>query len=275
MKRYVAVLLLAVLLLCSCTPGKTNLPAETGTETTPAQTIAAPLRTVRVAVIDTGFSPHAIPAENVGEGKNYLLPDETTADTYGHGTAVASVILDNAESVLLIPLVSNVYNRGKVSFVDNDTFARMIRDAVDVYECEIVNISAGLVLDKPAVREAVAYAEEKGVLIVASAGNDYRENPGQIYYPAAYETVLAVGSLTADGTAVSDFSQRGDWVDVFAPGEDVPIRTLSGGQRTDKGSSYAAARITAAAVTLLQKEENLPPAELRERLCEKGNPETE
>ncbi len=269
MKRCIAVLLLAVLILCSCTPGGTIAQAETTT----AETTAAPARTIRVAVIDTGFSPDAIPAENVEEGKNYLSPNETTADTYGHGTAVASVILDHAENVLLIPLVSNVYNKGRISFVDNDVFAGMIRDAVDVYGCEIINISAGLVLDKESVRDAVAYAEEAGVLIVASAGNDYRENPGQVYYPAAYDTVLSVGALTADGLAVSDFSQRGDWVDMFAVGEDVSILTLSGGRRTESGSSFAAAQVTAAAVNLLQKDAALTPAQLREILCENSKTE--
>ena len=245
-------------------PTVTDDPTDAGTT---VREDSVPPRTVRVAIIDTGISPDAIPAENIGEGKNYLAPDKTTADTYGHGTAVASVILSEAEGVLFIPLVSNVYEKGKISFVENDTFAQMIRDAVDVYECEIINISAGLVLDKTSIREAVSYAEDAGVLIVASAGNDYAENPGQRYYPAAYDTVLAVGSLKADGTAVSDFSQRGPWVDVFAVGEDVPIRTLSGGSRTDKGSSYAAARVTAAAVRLLREKGALTPAELRDALC--------
>lgn len=226
-----------------------------------------PPRMVRIAIIDTGFSPDAIPAEYIAEGANYLDPDKTTEDTYGHGTAIASILLEHAENVLLVPLVSNAYERGKISYVDSETLARMIREAVDIYDCEIINISAGLVLDKEAVRLAVSYAEEAGVLIVASVGNDYRENPGQMYYPAAYETVLAVGSLTSDGTAISEFSQRGQWANAFAVGENVHILTLSGADKTDSGSSYAAAKVTAAAVKYLQENEELTPAQLRELLC--------
>ncbi len=250
MKKTIALLLLSIIvLLGSCADEE------------------VPPRTVRVAIIDTGISTDAIPAQSIGEGANYLDPEQTTADTYGHGTAVASIIMENTENAILVPLVSNAYDKGKISFVDSDTFAQMIRDAVDVYDCEIINISAGLVLDKEAVRLAVKYAEEKGVLIVASAGNDYKENPGQIYYPAAYETVLAVGSLTSDGAAISEFSQRGQWVNAFAVGEDVHILTLSGADKTDSGSSYAAGKITAAAVKLLQENEDLAPAKLRELLC--------
>ena len=226
----------------------------------------APPRTVRIAVIDTGFSPDAIPAEYIAEGANYLDPEKSTADTYGHGTAIASIILSGAQNVRLVPLVSNVYDRGKISYVDSETLARMIRDAVDIYDCDIINISAGLVLDQAVIRDAVSYAEASGVLIVASVGNDYRENPGQRYYPAAYESVLAVGSLTADGSDISLFSQRGNWVDVYAVGEDVTVLTLSGNKSISSGSSYAAAKVTAMAVRLLQENESISPAQLREQL---------
>lgn len=250
MKRIAAIFLILILLLSGCAKPEG--------------------REVRIAVIDTGFSSKAIPAENVAQGANYLIEDGSTEDTFGHGTAVASVILEHSSNAILVPLVSNVYDSGKVSFVDNATYAQMIRDAVDIYECEIINISSGLVLDKEAIREAIAHAEEMGALVVASAGNDYLENPGQVYYPAAYETVLAVGSLTADGTQIAEFSQRDTWVDLFAPGEEISVLTLSGDSTTEKGSSYAAARVTAAAVGYLQKKANLSPAELRSLLIEEA-----
>ena len=125
---------------------------------------------VVIGIIDTGISSKGIPSESVLEGKNYVDPDASTEDTYGHGTAVASVILAHASNVKLVPLVSNAYDKGKIIQVDNDVLAQMIVDAVDVYDCDIINISAGLILDKPAIREAVEYAEEQNVLVVASAG---------------------------------------------------------------------------------------------------------
>lgn len=250
MKRIAAIFLVFILLLSGCT--------------------VFGGREVRVAVIDTGISSAAVDGKNLAQGANYLIDGGSTEDTYGHGTAVASVILNHSSNAVLVPLVSNVYDSGKISFVDNATYAQMIRDAVDIYQCEIINISAGLVLDKQAIREAIAYAEQMGVLVVASAGNDYLENPGQTYYPAAYETVLAVGSLAADGAQIAEFSQRSSWVDLFAPGEEISVSTISGGNTTEEGSSYAAARVTAAAVGYLQKKSNLTPAELRARLIEQA-----
>ncbi|MBR5448750.1 MAG: S8/S53 family peptidase [Clostridia bacterium] len=224
---------------------------------------------VIIGIIDTGISSKAIPADHILEGKNYIDPTKSTEDTYGHGTAVASVILKHLPQAQFVPLVSNAYNKGKIEQVDNDVFAQMIRDAVDVYHCQIINLSVGLILDKQSIREAVVYAEEKGVLVVASAGNDYATDGEFTYYPAAYDTVFAVGSVNKEGTSISDFSQRGDWVDLYACGEEIEIKTLSGNTRESEGTSYSAALVTARAGQFLQKNINLTPANLREKLLEK------
>ena len=247
MKKWILVLLAAVL-LWGCVP---------------AEKAAQP---VRIAVIDTGFSSLAIPSENVAEGKNYLDPEASTEDTYGHGTAVASVILQYAPEAILIPLVSNAYEKGKITQVSNDMFAQMIRDSVDIYHCQIINISAGLVLDKPEVGEAVAYAESKGALVVASAGNDYRENPGQKYYPAGYDTVVAVGALEKGNKEIAPYSQRGAWVDFYAPGTEVTIRTLSGNTRTDSGTSYGCAYVCAKAALYLRDNPRAGAEQVRQHL---------
>ena len=223
-----------------------------------------------IGIIDTGISTKAIDSDHILVGKNYLDPEKSTEDTYGHGTAVASVILKHLPQAQLVPLVSNAYDKGKIRQVDNDVFAQMIRDAVDVYGCRIINISMGLILDKPAVREAVAYAEEKGVLVVASAGNDYERDGEFKYFPASYDTVFAVGSVNKKRNAISDFSQRGVWVDIYACGEEVKIKTLSGNTRESEGTSYSAALVTARAARLLQKNKNLTPEQLREKLLEKA-----
>ena len=225
---------------------------------------------VVIGIIDTGISTNAIPSENILEGKNYLDASLSTEDTYGHGTAVASVILTHLPQAQFVPLVSNAYDNGKIKQVDNDTFAQMIRDAVNVYHCQIINLSIGLILDKPSIREAVEYAEQKNVLVVASAGNDYATDGKFKYYPAGYDTVFAVGSVNKKENAISEFSQRGEWVNIYACGEEVTIKTLSGNKRESEGTSYSAALVTARAGRLLQKNPNLTPAKLRKKLLEKA-----
>ena len=225
---------------------------------------------VIIGIIDTGLSTRAIPSDHILAGKNYLDPSLSTEDTYGHGTAVASVILRELPQAQFVPMVSNTYNKGKIEQVDNDVFAQMIRDAVDVYHCQIINLSVGLILDKQSIREAVAYAEEKDVLVVASAGNDYATDGEFTYYPAAYDTVLSVGSVNKKKNEISSFSQRGEWVDIYACGEDIKITTLSGNNDKSEGTSYSAAKVTAHAGRLLQKNPKLTPMKLREKLLKKA-----
>ena len=221
---------------------------------------------IRVAVIDTGISTKAIPEESISKGMNYVDTGLSTEDTYGHRTAVASIILSEAPNAQLVPLVSNVYEDGKIKQVENDTLAEMIKDAIDIYDCQIINLSAGLILDKDSVRNAVGYAEEQGVLVVASAGNDYEENGAVRYYPAAYDSVLAVGSLVKDGKEIAPFSQRGEWVDTYVVGEGIPIKTLSGNKMTGDGTSYSVAKVTGMAAKELEDDPTISLNKLKENL---------
>lgn len=211
---------------------------------------------IRVAVVDTGFSDKSIPDGSIAGGKNYIVESMGTDDTYGHGTAVASIILENVPDAELVALVSSVYDHGKLTQVDADTFARIIMDAVDVYECDVINVSAGFAADVETVRQAVDYAKEKGVVIVAAAGNDYQDNPDAKYYPAAYESVIAVGSMNENKTSISDFSQRGEWVDIYECGENITVKTLSGNERIVSGTSYSAAIVTARVCKILEENSN-------------------
>lgn len=211
---------------------------------------------IRVAVVDTGFSDKSIPDGSIAGGKNYIVESMGTDDTYGHGTAVASIILENVPDAELVALVSSIYDNGKLTQVDADTFARIIMDAVDVYECDVINVSAGFAADVETVRQAVDYAKEKGVVIVAAAGNDYQDNPDAKYYPAAYESVIAVGSMNENKTSISDFSQRGEWVDIYECGENITVKTLSGNERIVSGTSYSAAIVTAKVCKILEENSN-------------------
>jgi len=94
--------------------------------------------------------------------------------------------------------------------VTPQVLAQAIRDAVDVYGVHIINVSLGIKKDAPEVREAVSYAQAQGVLVVCAVGNDGPN--GAPYYPAAYSTVLGVGSHD-EGGAVSDFSHQNGTAD--------------------------------------------------------------
>lgn len=221
---------------------------------------------VVVGVIDTGISPRAIPDDHILVGENYVDSTKSSNDTDGQGTAVASVILATAPEAQLVPLVSIANDNGEIKQVDSATLAQMIVDAVDVYDCRIIHLGIGLMQDQQAVHNAVAYAEEKGVLVVTAAGSDCAMRGETVYYPAGYDSVLAVGSADAKGQEISPFSQRGAWVDLYACGESVSVLTIDGAQSKGDGTSYSSAYVTAYAAQLLYEDKNLSAQQLREMI---------
>ena len=198
---------------------------------------------VKVGVIDTGISAHIDINASILPGYNYLASNSNTADNIGHGTFVSGIIaaqntgIGIAHRAKIVPL--KCFDSGATTYVS--TIVTAIYAAVDVYGCKIINISSGLPEDSRALKDAVDYAVEKGVIVVAAVGN---YGTGQVYYPAGYDNVIGVGSVDS-AKNVSSFSQKNTSVFVTAPGDGVTGLSRSGNQyRTDYGTSFAAPVVT-------------------------------
>ncbi|GAE90281.1 hypothetical protein JCM21531_3876 [Acetivibrio straminisolvens JCM 21531] len=235
--------------------------------------LAAESEPVRIAVIDTGISSVAIDENNLDEGHNYIFSGASTQDTIGHGTAVATIIVGSEEAgvtglcpeAVLVPLVYYSKN-GSDSAVKGDLslLAQIIRDAVDVYGCRIINISSGARVDTPALRDAVAWAEQRGVLVVSCAGND---GDNTAYYPGAFSTVLCAGTVNPTDDGPAHFSNRHSGVDLLAPGIKLKTSNPKGEAVTVNGTSYSTAWVSAAAASLLTVDPTLTPYRIRQLLC--------
>ena len=119
---------------------------------------------VVIALLDTGISTTAIQSEYLLKGRNYVTGTDDTEDRINHGTATASVIVgcESAEVVglvpgaFLVPLVVTDKVDGKAKGVTPETLAQAIRDAVDEFGADIINISLGIKKDTEELRSAVA-----------------------------------------------------------------------------------------------------------------------
>lgn len=249
MKKFLILLLVLLLAGCTATPRATEYDKPV------------------VALLDTGVSTVAIDPDGLLSGYNYVTDSGDTEDRLNHGTAVASILLGSKEAgvagmaegqCLILPLV--VVDVG--GSVAPEILAQAIRDSIDVYGANIINLSLGIKTDAEALREAVSYAEEQGILVVSAVGN---EGGSDRYYPASYETVVAVGSHNKYGSP-SDFSQRNGTADILAPGEHILMASCDGKPYGSRGTSFATGYVTACAVRLLAEDSNLRPAQLRERL---------
>ncbi len=232
---------------------------------------AAQAEGIRVAVIDTGASTAAIDPASIADGVNYIRPQDDTEDKLGHGTAVSAIIVGSeaANVVGICPtaqLVELVYcsknSEGLQVRGDTAMVAQAIYDAIDVYNCKIINISSGSTGGSIRLKEAVEYAEQKGVLVVSCAGNAQETNPSAVYYPGGYESVICVGAANADGS-IAAFSQQNDTVDLLALGTDLRLASVNGTRIRGEGTSFATAIVTGAAAQLWTNHPDWTAAEIR------------
>jgi len=229
---------------------------------------------VIVALIDTGVSTAAITNSHLLEGYNYLTNDNNTEDNINHGTAVASIILGcssaeieaNAPDAYIVPLVVVTKVEDEIKTIDTDELADVIRDSVDVYNADIINISLGSTKDSEKLRDAVEYAAKKGVLVISAIGND--ESNGSKYYPAIYDEVISVGSVDRDGR-VSSFSTDG--ADVYALGEDMWLASRKGVKYSERGTSFATGYITADAANIKLNNKEIRLDDLKAELIERNS----
>lgn len=140
-------------------------------------------------------------------------------DPNGHGTHVAGIIASNgvgvksvAPQARIMPVrVLSQQGGGDVS----DVACGVIYAANN--GAHVINMSLGSRTDSPALRAAVAYAISKDVVVVAASGND--GSTGVPLYPASLPDVIGVGAISnSAGQPIAGFSNRGDFVDVVAPG---------------------------------------------------------
>lgn len=228
---------------------------------------------VKIALLDTGISTKAIDASHILPGYNYVTGTEDTEDQINHGTAVASVIVGCesakvtgiAPEAYLIPLVIVTKQDGKAVSVSPEQLAQAIRDSIDIYQADIINVSLGIREDDPALREAIAYADKKGIPVISAVGND--GEGGRPYYPASYDTVLAVGSCDKNGEK-SSFTQDG--AQVLAPGEHIMLASRNGVPYGIRGTSFATGYISAYAAKILAEEPALTPEELYRKIIEEA-----
>jgi uncharacterized repeat protein (TIGR02543 family) len=167
-------------------------------------------------------------------------------DTDGHGTMVAGIIAankDNQKGIAGIVqnsklMVIKASEDGKDTYTD----AAIIEAIYYAVEngSNVINISLGGTYANPNTRNAVNYALEQGVIIVAASGNDGNDTP---IYPAAFKNTISVGSVKQNLT-LSDFTSFGITLDVVAPGDNVLTTYLGNQYYYAFGTSFAAPQVT-------------------------------
>lgn len=252
-----------------------NLPA---TETNRGWKLSKGSKDVIVAVVDTGVDlDHPDLKGQILSGHNVVNPSEKPYDDVGHGTHVAGIIsalVNNGEGVAGMTWYNKVM---PIKVLDQSgsgttySVAEGIIWAAD-HGAKVINLSLGNYAQASFLHDAIKYAYDKDVVLVAATGNDNTERPG---YPAAYPEVFAV-SATDSSMHRASFSNYGDYVDVMAPGASI-ASTYPGNQYAAlSGTSMASPHVSALAALIRSINPDLTNKEvmdlMRDSVIDLGTP---
>lgn len=210
---------------------------------------------ITIALLDTGVDP-ASPVARSLSGSLDLIGGPAGEGSYsGHGTAIATLLLGEEGRIAGIAPGAKVLS---IRVLDADgsgdsfTLAQGIVEAVD-RGARVLSLSLGSFNDSALVRDAVTYAQERGVALVAAAGN---EGLDAVSYPARYAGVIAVAATDANRQAPY-FSNRGTEVTIAAPGVGVVTRWDATRAISFTGTSAAVPFVSGALAGLLSQPSTL------------------
>jgi subtilisin family serine protease len=181
-----------------------------------------------------------------------------------HGTAMAGAIAAHGQLVGTAPGVKLLSVQAFGAVRSEGTGFNILKglEWAAKENANIVNMSFAGPSD-PALQEALAAAREKGMVLIAAAGNaGPRSRP---LYPAADPNVIAVTATDPDDRLFAR-ANRGTHIAVAAPGVDVLVASPNGGYELTSGTSVAAAEVTGVAALMLERNGTLDPGEVRRLL---------
>lgn len=232
---------------------------------------------VTVAVLDQGFDLNHRDLVN-----RFVSPYSTVTDSYSglsvndHGTHVAGIIGSSVDNYFLGAGVAP-----ETSIMPIDVFDGERAYTSDVIEgiyhavaagADIINMSIGSYNYNYYYDNAIQYAYQSGLVIVASAGND---STTQTHYPSSYDNVISVGSTDSSNFS-SYFSNYGYDIDIVAPGSGIYSTLSYDNFGSMSGTSMAAPVVSGVAALVLANQPSLTNDEVVDRLLttakDIGNP---
>jgi subtilisin family serine protease len=233
---------------------------------------------VTVAVIDTGVDyNHTNLGGGFGAGKkvvagyDFYSNDSDPMDESGHGTMVAGTIAASSYTVGGVTyqgvapdakiVALRVGTESSIPYSNIEKALQWVIDKYDDYGISIINLSlgSGNYTDSEiddTLSDEFETLHNLGIFVVAASGNSNESTNSPITkdgiaYPAADPNVFAVAAVNSSDV-ITSWSQRGDELDLLAPGENLVMLKKGGGTATSSGTSFASPYVAGAAALIKQ-----------------------
>ena len=208
--------------------------------------------TLRIGIIDSSIDRRHNAFANASITTQRFVDNDSPPNA--HGTAIASIIASNDPQALGLAPTAQIYaaevfdhNEQQGEFASTVSLIKALSWLM-TQDVSVINISLAGPPNR-LLETALTRVREKGVLAIAAAGNG---GPmAQPMYPAAYPEVVAVTATDDRGRAFR-LANRGEYVDIAAPGVNIRHAQAGGGLAASSGTSYAVPFVTVAAARLLQ-----------------------
>ena len=229
---------------------------------------------VRIGVIDTGADfQHPDLRHSLARGINLLNRTMLPYDDNGHGTHIAGTIAASNYDEGMVGVAPRALIHPVKAFDHNGAaYVSDIILGIDwcvLNRVDIINMSFGMKSRSKALLDMVNKAYHNGIVIVASSGNEGKRR--SIDYPARYSQTISVGA-TDKYRRIAPFSNRGQFVDVYAPGEKITSSWIHGKHHEMSGTSMATSHVTGSIALLLSLRPELAPGEIKALLKRTATP---
>ena len=279
----------------------------------PALSVFAPQREVVLAIVDSGLdlvhedvsteilwtNQGEIGTDENGEDKsengvdddgngyiddihgwNFVKDDNYVQERHYHGTHVNGLLSAVANNEVGLAggfqpikiMLIKIFGLGATA--NRDQIAKGIRYAAD-NGASVVSCSFGSMYSNENIKSAIAYCDEKGILVCCAAGNSRKSLDVEFDYPSCYDQPnQVIVSATDNRDLPSIFANFGSIVDIAAPGTNIFSLMPKSKYRSMSGTSQACPMVAAAACLLMAQEPSLTHMEVKERLIKTANKHT-
>ena len=215
-------------------------------------------------------------------GWDFVSNKNDLVDNHGHGTHIAGIIGavggNNKGIIGIAPKVSLMvlkYYDPKVPNTNNlQNTINALKYAIQM-NAHIINYSGGGTSFSKEEHEQIKIANDKGILVVAAAGNEKSNSDVFKYYPADYDldNIISVTAIDPTTKILSSSNWGKHTVDIAAPGQNI-MSTLPGntyGYMT--GTSQATAFVTGAAALIMAHKESYNASDVKKYVLATGDSE--